>query len=137
MVEQIREPFPGVATGDSQVYYVQSALSGEAQMPTINVAVANATVATEALQLYTVVAFNANRELVVAELGDVVVGVVAGAVPLGSTGAKTDIYLGGIFDVDVLVYHPSFATEADKLAAFDTSGLTLRAQKNPYAQINV
>lgn len=133
---QIFETSPGVASGDSAVFSFSSAVSGEAPMSTINVNVADAAVATVALLLYSVVTFNMNNEIVMAALGDVIAGVVAGEVRAGTVGAKTDIYLGGIFNVDRLVYGPSFLTEDQKLNAFNDAGL-LRAQKNKFAEITV
>ncbi len=54
------------------------------------------------------------------------IGVLAHAVSLGASGTATGpVWYSGCYNMDALVWHESFDTEAKKLAAFDQAGLSI------------
>lgn len=86
------------------------------------------------LSIYEVVGFDGSGELVPAKTSATAVVPQGITLSKGEAGDTIAVALTGHFDIDALVWHADYATDADKLAAFDATGANphIFLGKNPY-----
>ncbi len=118
MVTNIQNPDAGIGSSSSEQFTHRNLVTGPAAINSIVAIVADATVASAPLPAYSVVKYNTNNELVLAEVGDIPAGITTTEVRQGLTEATVAIMRSGTFNPKVLNFHSSFTTDELKALAF-------------------